>query len=110
MSWYAYSVLNSQNKCVDICGKISVSGSRSSFANSLNHVCYEYDLNKYSFKNTKCIALLKRLNNCDISNIDESNLVTSGAIRDAILLRDYKSHPYLLSWELQDMIDYLCVN
>ena len=85
---------------MDICGKISVSGSRSSFANSLNHVCYEYDLNKYSFKNTKCNSLLKRLNNCDISNMDESNLVTAGAIRDAIILRDCKRYPYLSSREL----------
>ena len=49
--------------------------------------------------------------------MDESNLVTAGAIRDAIILRDCKRYPYLSSRELpsydcllMQVLDEICTH
>ena len=41
-----HSIVTSKNECVNICGKMSLNGSRSNLVNSINYICYRYGLNK----------------------------------------------------------------
>ena len=93
---------------MNICGKMSLNGSRSNLCNSINYICYRYGMNKYNLPNVDCKRLIRILNVSDASDSIEYNLVLAGAIKDAIFLRDCKNHPLFSYDEFNIFIEYLC--
>ena len=89
------------NSVVKLCAFLSIGGSTSDVACSLNYICYKYKLNKYHLWDfrTHCIKYNSH-----------SNSLTAGIIRDFIKLKENNSIGVTDKRNISFIIDYLCTN
>ena len=79
---FMYNIMNSKNKCVNICGKLAIYGSRSQTSCSINYVCDKYGLCKYFFHLKSLSKLMLVINEYVTKNVDKSSSATASIIRD----------------------------
>lgn len=75
------TIIRSDNKCVSICGRLAIQGSRSSVANSLTHICQKYGINKFTLFPDGAKY------NFD-SEFDSIDVEQGTAVRNFVLLKD----------------------
>jgi hypothetical protein len=93
-------VINSENNCIRICGRLAMHGSRSNVCNSLNYICSKYNLDKYKVTGLNCNVILNKMNMFDVRCRDNKFFQIAGMIRDTVLMRDSKSDPQFSYEEL----------
>ena len=98
----------SNNKCVDICSKLALNGSRSPTANSITYVCFKYGLNKYTALSQNKRIITKAI--CNYTTLHSQDTPTAGSIRDFILLKEnfQKSGQHDQVKNVGDIIELLC--
>ena len=100
---YVHGVLNSDNSVVKLCGQLTLNGSRSDVADSINFICDKYDICKHNLVNSKCIT------KC-VSVPRQHNIQTGISIKEFINMRDDILMPTHDIHNLNDIISDLCIN
>ena len=85
---FIYKIVNSSNICTSLCGKLALHGSMSPTCNSVNKVCYTYNVNKCMFYNCKLNEILGNVKSYHHYLTDEAVKRRAVAILEGITLRD----------------------
>jgi hypothetical protein len=103
---FLHAVVNSENKCVRMCGELALSGSRSSVCHSANLVSFRYGLNKHLVSVKSTSQLLRKMH-CSLDS-DSNDARVGAMIRELIHMRDSHSN-ILTAGQIDQVLDYLCV-
>ena len=105
---FMYNIMNSKNKCVNICGKLAIYGSQSQTSCSINYVCDKYGLCKYFFHLKSLSKLMLVINEYVTKNVDKSSFATASIIRDFLEYREDLSFESDIYEDVTDIINYIC--
>ena len=92
--------LSSENTIIRLCGQLAINGSKSDVSCSINHICYPYNLNKYSLNmNNKCFKVKQ-----------QGKIQRAGIIKDFMHMRE----DILLNTKdksnVSEIIEFLCTS
>ena len=92
--------LSNENTIIRLCGQLAINGSKSDVSCSINHICYLYNLNKYSLNmNNKCFKVKQ-----------EGKIQRAGIIKDFMHMRE----DILLNTKdksnVSEIIEFLCTS
>jgi hypothetical protein len=101
---FLFSILESKNKIIYLCGQLALCGSQSKLGNSINHLCDIYNIAKYDIKFTPKSQIYKSLaRRCEVT---DNCIQKAGAIRDFI---QYRHHSAIDAREdIETILHYLC--
>ena len=105
---FMYNIMNSKNKCVNICGKLAIYGSQSQTSCSINYVCDKYGLCKYFFHLKSLSKLMLVINEYVTKNVDKSSSATASIIRDFLEYREDLLFESDIYEDVTDIINYIC--
>jgi hypothetical protein len=103
---FLYTVLNSSNKCVQLCGKLALYGSGSSVCNSITYICNRYNIVRDNLSSIDGAALRHRIYSDERAGLSEVDQSRAGCIADVMLLRDQQDTEFTRE-ELTDLLGYL---
>ena len=99
---FIQSCLRSENKCLQLCATLSMHGSGSNMCKSINYICNQYNILKWSLANASLIK-------CNSHHVAEDLLSSAGIIRDLLHIRD-NNHTSFTHAEIEFMLNFLCVH
>jgi hypothetical protein len=102
---FVQSLLLSDNECVKIACKLMFAGSASSVCNSINYICYKFNIQRNFIENANIIQVIQGINN---SKLDVHAKVA--VIKECMDIRDNLSQCVISRDEAHGLIQELCIS
>ena len=102
------NVINSDNECVTLCGKLALNGSNSSVCNNLSLISHVFKCNRYEIGSRK-LSQNKYISNFMGEYYSLRELQVVGSIRDLLYIRDIKCTQFNEN-ELNHLLWFMCTN
>ena len=105
---FIHSVITSDNRNIEMCGKLVLNGSRSTTCENLNYICYIYSLNKLCLNEKKLCHLVRHVHNVDNCNFNADLHRIASVVSDMMYLREF---PYLSELgmdDIQTILNFAC--
>ena len=100
--------MSSANKCLNLCSRLVLKGSRSKVSNSLNFICERYSMTKDMAVCSDALRLSKHVSDAIYSKMESSDLVAANFLADTLYVRDNNDFSVLSPQEINDVIYYVC--